>query len=156
KARATDWHIGIGLQGGVRAGLSPIVQTMEMLFIDVRRGAPDATPSFRVSLAHANPVTAAEGFPPTRFGWNAAAADVCVLRLGDATVDLRTCLGGHFGIVYAKGMPSVSDAAGYGTERFWADGALTLRFDVRPARMWAIEAQGETLVPFTRYRFAFD
>ena len=58
------------------------------------------------------------------------------------------------GVLNAAGRPRTGQ--GHQPSKLWVDAVTTLRLELRLVSWLSIQAQGEILLPVTRYQFTFD
>ena len=153
------WRYGLAAQLGARTGLGPIWTPVEVGVLDVRRTGRSAfEPVLRAGVAHGEPIMRVERVGSTRFSWLGARIEVCPVQLRMlGTLRLLPCAGAHVGRLVAVGQPSAGvGGQGRRANTPWLDGLGGLRLELELLRVLEVEAQGELLLPFTRYRFAFD
>jgi hypothetical protein len=159
KARRSRWRVGVGVQLGARTGLGPIWTPLESGLLDVRLGgAGVVAPALRAAVVRAEPITRIDRWGSTEFSWLAARLEGCPLQLPlVAQLQLLPCIGAHLGRITAVGQPSGTPSAqGRRARELWLDAVGAVRLELSLLRVLLLEAQGEALVPFTPYRFAFD
>jgi hypothetical protein len=154
---APRWRFGLGAQLGVRFGLGPVWTPVEVGWFELRRRQVGLAPAVRVALLHGQPIRRIERFGETELSWSAARLEGCPaqLRLLDP-LRLLPCLAVHLGRIRAQGTPSGSAGNGKRVSELWADAAAALRLELTLWRLLELEIQGDVLVPFTQYTFAFD
>ena len=62
----------------------------------------------------------------------------------------------HLGRLRAAGQPNGELGSARSSARVWLDAVFLLRLEFAATRWLSVQAQGEGLVPLTRYEFAFD
>lgn len=157
-ASAARWRFGLAAQLGARGGLGPIWTPVEGGLLDVRRRKTGLAPVLRLAVLRAEPIQRVDAFGTTEFSWLAARLEGCPLQL-PLLEPLRVapCVGAHLGRIRAEGKPASSArGAGQRADQLWADAVVALRFELTFAGVLQLETQGDLVVPFTPYQFAFD
>jgi hypothetical protein len=157
-ASSARWHFGLGAQLGARTGLGPIWTPVEVGLLDVRRRKTGFAPVLRLAVLRAEPIQRVDAFGTTEFSWLAARIEGCPLQLPlIEPLRVAPCVGAHLGRIRAEGRPArTAGGSGQVADEIWADAVVALRLELTLAGVLQLEAQGDVVVPFTPYLFAFD
>ena len=151
------WTFGGGVELGARAGLAPSSALVESAFLEARRASSSPFGlSLRAAFENMPTVSLSTVHGATEFSWRAARLEACPVRLRLLDpLALEPCAGLHLGQVQGSGRP-----VGNGTSRRqskpWFDGLAALRLELAVTRGLTVHVEGQALLPFTRYLFAFD
>ena len=103
-----------------------------------------------------NAATQVTAYGLTEINWRAGRLEACPFGLRvRPRLELAPCLGLHAGQIRAAGTPA-GGGAGRRQSNLWLDGSAGLRLEFSLLPGLSVDAQGELLLPFTRYRFALD
>ncbi|MET0795172.1 MAG: hypothetical protein ABW061_26875, partial [Polyangiaceae bacterium] len=151
-----NWRWGGGVQIGVHGGVAPVLPVAEALFLVAQR--PSAGPfglALRLSFERAQPTSQLGSDATTQFSWWAGRFDACPMALHvQSRLTFLPCLGAHLGRISGSGRPvrgHPGDAA-----PIWSDAVGTGRVQLALLGSLLLEAQGDLIVPLSRYRFAFN
>ena len=155
--RRSPWRLGGGAQVGERTGLgrATLVGTG---FLEVRRIAVSPLGfTFRAGFSSAQTTTLTVANATTDVSWWAGKLEACPLRLRILeSLAFLPCAATDVGRQRATGRPRGPGSRSGTASKVWVDGLAAARLELSLARWLSVEAQGELIVPFTRYRFAFD
>jgi len=141
------WRFGVGVQLGARSGVGPSVTPVGGGVI-----------ALRIAFLRAQPITYSDDAGTSSFKWLAGRVEGCLWSARFfAALSASPCLTSQVGRLTVTGEPeALPGAAGGSAAKLWLEAGGALRLELRVVKSLSIEAQGEALVPFTRYRFAFD
>lgn len=156
---AWRWRFGVGVQLGARSGVGPSFTPVGGGVIALRgdhQGPWDL--ALRMAFLRGQPITHADDAGTSSFKWLAGRVEGCVWSARFfAALTVTPCLASNVGQLTVAGAPeALPGAAGGSAAKLWLEAGGALRLELQIVKSLSIEAQAEALVPFTRYRFAFD
>jgi hypothetical protein len=147
------WHVGAGLELGVRGAAAPSTSVTEAAFAL----AVGPMGGYRLGIARSVPTTYAGPDWTARFAWIAARAEACPVSFSLAKrVSALPCLGAHVGEISTTGSASTPGATGIARASLWLDAFAAARLELRPTDWLSVDAGVQVLVPLRHYEFAFD
>ena len=155
-ARRSRWRLAVGEQVGERSGLGAPT-FVGAAFLEARRVAVSPFGfTFRAGFASAQTSTHPDLNGTTEFSWWAGDLEACPLRVRVlGPLALLPCAVVDVGRLHVNGSPSSPGSSGGAASRLWLDGLAVARLELSLARWLSLEAQGDLIVPFTRYQFQF-
>lgn len=159
EVRVSGWRLGVGAQGGARAGLSPRALLFGSAFVQARRTlAPLSGLSWRAGFAIAPSVSVTDENGSTEFHWWAGSLELCPLGVRVlGRLEARPCAALDVGRLHVDGTPpSGPGSSPASTSNVWVDALAALRLELPLFGVFSAELQGDLILPLTRYRFSFD
>lgn len=157
--RPSGWRLGFGVQGGERAGLSPLPLLFGSVFVQAqRRSAPLSGASWRAGFSLAPSASSSDENGTTDFSWWAYALEACPVRARlFGRLEARPCAALDVGRLHVHGVPlSAPGSSAQSASRVWVDVMTGVRLELPFGGVFSAELQGNLILPLTHYKISFD
>jgi hypothetical protein len=112
----------------------------------------------RIAFLRGQPISHSDAAGDSSFRWLAGRVEGCFWYFTlSRALTATPCVSTHLGQVTVVGTPEpLPGATGRRATGLWLEAGGAVRLELQLVKVLSLEAQGEALVPLTRYRFAFD
>jgi hypothetical protein len=141
-------HVSVGVQANVVTGVAPDPMLGASLFVNL---APGGSGAFARSSLRAGAFGATSASTTDSYDYRISVVGgrigVCPAWLGGSALRVHPCASVDLGTIQTAGTGATGRASG----AFWGAARFGLRLDVPIGERFALEAQADAQVPFTRY-----